>query len=374
MAAPTISAVTPNDGFNVFPIGEKIEILFNQEISYFLAENSISLTGPDNHISTGIEFEERLYRFANESKYNKVLEALHLKGQVPIDIEIFRCDSSGDIIVDIDGNYLPYSYSFDSDIKSKLVIRPKSFLQEKTDYRLIISGSSAPDNEWSYLGSRSIYDAEPDISNTGEGLVKTSGNYVEATSDVIVLTVTRTGSSSTTKLQWYFDSAPGTIYELLPLSGRNKLLEDKEIYLEFLGAASDSFKAGDQWTVNLRPVEYLADAYKLDFSTAAEQVKDLPVSVSQSPIGLDAPTQAEILAAQEEFQIVKIEPEYGASNISLNTRQIIFTFNKNIDPTSITADTVRLFRNKMDEHEDAVDVGYSWIVNGKKLIINITRE
>ena len=75
-----------------------------------------------------------------------------------------------------------------------------------------------------------------------------------------------------------------------------------------------------------------------------------------------------------EFQLVKIEPEYGSSNISLKTKQIILTFNKDVDPTSVTADTIKLFRNVMDGNQDAVDVGYSWIVNGKKIIINIIRE
>lgn len=374
MAAPVIIAITPNDGFTTFPVGEKIEILFDQEVSEFLAENSISLTGPDNHIATGVGFQENLYRFANESKYDKVLEALHLKGEVPVDIEVYRSDINGNILLDIDNKYVPYSYSPDGNVKSKVVIRPKSFLQEKTEYKLIISGSSAPDDEWSYLGSRSVYDAQAELANTGEGLIKSSGNYTGLSTDLIVVTITRTGSSTTTKAEWAFDSSPDTTFELLPLSGRNKLVEDKEIYLEFLGGAPDAFKAGDQWTISLKPVEYLEDSYKLEFSTAADQVKDLPTSVSQSPIGLDAPSQAEILAAQTEFQLVKIEPEYGASNISLNTKQIIFTFNKNLDPTSITPETVRLFRNRMDENADAVDVSYSWIVSGKKLIINITRE
>jgi len=374
MAAPVITAVTPNDGFNAFPIGEKIEILFDQEISEFLAENSISLVGPDNYIATGVGFQENLYRFANESQYDKVLETLHLKGQVPVNIEVYRCDLNGNLLLDINGNYVSHSYASDGNVKSKLVIRPKSFLQEKTEYKLIISGSATPDNEWSYLGSRSIYDPQGEISNTGDGIIKASGNYTGTIEDIIVLTVVRTGSSTTTKIEWSYESAPQTTFELFPLSGRNKLAEDKEIYLEFLGGASNAFRAGDQWTINLKPVEYLADAYRLDFSTAADQVKELPASVSQSPIGLDAPSQEEILAAQQEFQLIKIEPEYGASNISLNTKQIILTFNKNLDPTSITPETVRLFRNRMDENEDAVDVSYSWIVSGKKLIINITRE
>lgn len=381
MAGPFIDAITPSDGFNAFPIGGKIEILFSGEISEFLAENSISLIGPDQHVVTGIEFEENLFRFSSETSYSKVLESLSLKGQVPVDIDVFRCNSSGNILVDGNGDYLPYSYAYNATVRSKLVIKPKSFLQEKTDYRLLISGAQSPDNEWSYLGSRSIFDPQADVLNTGEGKLRSYGNYTGTISDTIVVTVTRTGSSTTAKLEWYFDSADTVTYEFLPLAGRNKLLDNKEIYLELLGGAADAFKQGDQWTINLRPVEYLVDkvtnigsAYKLDFATAANQVKELPTTVSQSPIGLDAPSQEEVLAAQTEFQLIKIEPEYGASNISLNTKQIIFTFNKNLDPTSITADTVRLFRNKIDQNEDPVDVGYSWIVSGKKLIINITRE
>ena len=86
----TIHSVWPDDGFNAFPTGEKIEILFNQEVSEFLAENSISLIGPDNHLVTGIEFEEKLYRFSSDTSYTKVLETLHLKGEVPVELEIVR--------------------------------------------------------------------------------------------------------------------------------------------------------------------------------------------------------------------------------------------------------------------------------------------
>lgn len=366
MAAPTITAVTPDDGFNAFPIGEKIEILFDQEISQFLAENSISLVGPDGLVVTGTEFEEKIFRFTNGANFGSTLNALHLQGEIPIDVEVIKCDSSG---VPVDPQS---SYEYDAGAQSKLVIRPKLFLQEKTDYKLIISGSSAPADQWSYLGSRSVYDPEKDPMSSGEGVLKASG--YTSLEDVIVVTVVKAGSSTTCKLQWYFESASGTVYDLLPLSGRNKIAKDKDIYFELIGGAADSFKAGDLWTINLRPTEYLVDAYKLEFSTAADQVKSLPATVSQSPIGLDAPTQAEILANNEEFQLVKIEPEYGSSNISLHTRQIILTFNKDIDPTSITAETVKLFRNALDMNEDAVDVGYSWIVSGKKLILNIIRE
>ena len=365
----TIHSVWPDDGFNAFPTGEKIEILFNQEVSEFLAENSISLVGPDNHIVTGIEFEEKLYKFSNDTNYTKVLETLHLKGEVPIELEVLRCDASGDVLEE------QMSYAYDASVKSKLIIRPKSFLQEKTDYRLLISGSSTPDNEWSYIGSRTVFDAEKDlVTSTGEGKLKVSGYYTGLADDVIVVEVIKAGSCSSCKLRWYYESNSLTTYDLLPLTGRNKISKDKDIYFELIGGATDAFKIGDAWTINLRPIEYLADTYKLDFSTAANQVKELPSSVSQSPIGLDAPTQAEIEAAATEFQLVKIEPEYGSSNISLKTKQIILTFNKDVDPATVTADTVRLFRNIMDGNQDPVDVGYSWIVNGKKIIINIIRE
>lgn len=354
---------------NTFPTGEKIEILFNQEVSEFLAENSISLVGPDNHIVTGIEFEEKLYRFSNETSYSKVLETLHLKGEVPIELEVIRCDAAGEALEE------QMSYAYDVDVKSKIIIRPKSFLQEKTEYRLLISGSSTPDNEWSYIGSRTVFDAEKDlITSTGDGILKASGYYVGEIDDVLVVEVIKAGNSSSCKVRWSLESEPDIYLDLFPLTGRNKIAKDKDIYLEFLGGANDSFKIGDVWTVNLRPIEYLADTYKIDFSTAVNQVKELPTTVSQSPIGLDTPTQAEINEAATEFQLVKIEPEYGSSNISLKTKQIILTFNKNIDPSSVTADTIKLFRNVMDGNQDAVDVGYSWIVNGKKIIINIIRE
>jgi len=370
MAAPNITAITPPDGFTSFPTGEKISILFDREISEFLVENSVSLVGPDTQVVTGVDFEEKLYRLSTEANFAKALESLHLKGEIPIEIEILKCDEEGEVLADQN------SFSYDIDIRSRLLIRPKSFLQEKTQYRLLISGSSLPGDSWSYLGSRSVYDAEPDVTNSvnSSGIIRALGNYTGTTNNTIVLIITKTGTSTTCKAEWHYDSSPSITHTLLPLSGRNKIATNAEIYLEFLGGDNAAFTAGDIWTINLKPVEYLGNTYKVDFETAADQVKELPTTVSQSPIGLTAPSAEEVLSAQTEFQLIKIEPEYGASNISLNTKQIIFTFNKNLDPTSITADTVRLFRNEIDQNQDPIDVGYSWIVSGKKLIINITRE
>jgi hypothetical protein len=369
MAAPTITAVTPPDGFTSFPTGEKIEILFDQEISEFLLENSLSLVGPDNHIVTGIDLQESRYRFSNESSFSRALDVYHLAGEVLCEISLYKTNADGVILEDQN------SYLYDPLGKTKVVIRPRSFLQEKTKYRLIISGSAEGSQygEWAYVGSRSVYDPEADASNSGNGLLKSAGNYSSLLADKIIVTVIRTGSSTTCRLQWYYESNPSITFDLFPLAGRNKLGKNIDIYLELIGGASDAFTAGDQWEIALRPVEYLSESYKLDFETAADQVKELPTTVSQSPIKLD-PNPSQSIGTTEEFQIVKFEPEYGSSNISLNTSQIIVTFNKNIDPTSITADSVRLFRNVIDANMDQIEVGYSWIVSGKKLIINITRE
>jgi hypothetical protein len=365
MAGPVIIGVNPPDQFNTFPIGGKIEIRFDQEISEFLAENSITLIGAPNHTVTGPELQEKKFRFGNEAGYESVLDSLFLNGEIPIDIEFLKCDS----------DYLPLedqkSYDIDLDFKTKLIIRPKGFLEEKTKYTVILSGGASAADDWGYIGSKSVYDAE-EVFVSGEGLIKTSGYSV--TEDVIHIEVKKTGSSITAKFEWWLESSPTVKYDLFPFSGRNKIAKEKDIYFEFVGGTSDAFIEGDTWTVKIYPVEYMEDAYKFSFETAAEQVKELPVAVSQSPIGLDAPSQEEILAGQTEFQLVKIEPEYAASNISRNTSQIILTFNKNLDPTSINADSVRLFRNIIDANADAIEVGYSWIVSGKKLIINITRE
>ena len=47
-------------------------------------------------------------------------------------------------------------------------------------------------------------------------------------------------------------------------------------------------------------------------------------------------------AALDAFRVVSIEPYDGAINLSLNTERIVVTFNKNINPATVTQDTVKL--------------------------------
>jgi hypothetical protein len=364
MSRPAIFSITPSDNFNAFPISKNIEILFDKEINEFLAENSIVLIGPNQLSFVGTEFEEKIFNYTQEAKFPNALETFDREGQVPINFYLYKVNSDGDILEDQD------SYEEDSQAYSKLVIEPRIALQEKTAYRLLVGGQG--EEPQIGVGTKSVYTPLKDPLSLGEGILRAHGIWDE--DDEIVVTVTKAGSSSTCQMSWFLSSDDEKVYTLLPQHGRNLLFPDKHIYLELLGGNADSFKAGDQWTIKLLPVEYMEETYKLDFKTAAEEIKELPKTVSQSPVAIVPPSQAEILAGENQFLLTKIVPEYSASNISLNTRQVILTFSKNIDPNSVNANTIRIYRESMEFQDDNIEVPFSWIVAGNKIYINLTRE
>lgn len=364
MAIPTITSIHPPNNYNVFPITGSIEILFDQEISEEHVLNGLVLIGPEKMGFTGPLFNQDVTNGLPFSIGNR-LNSISLKGEVPLDIEVYRCDLDGELLES------QLSFAPDNEVCSKLVLTPKNLLQESTNYKLLLGGSAT--TSLNSITTRSVYDPEPDDENTGEGIILSSGYYTGETEDVLNVSVTRTGSSTTAKFRYSLESNPGDLEILLPVSGINKILNT--IGLEFIGGDADAFQLGDTFSIVLIPGEQLEETYQLEFATGHEQIRSLPETVSQSPIGLNEPTDAQITEANEPFELLSVTPESGASNVTLTQSQIILTFSKPIDPTTVSHRTLKVLRNAVDKSQSPKTlVAFSWIVDNNRIILNIERE
>ena len=60
MAAPSITQISPVDGYNQFPVGGSVTILFDSEVDAYTAKRAIFLYGPDFDVFVGPGMDSRV--------------------------------------------------------------------------------------------------------------------------------------------------------------------------------------------------------------------------------------------------------------------------------------------------------------------------
>lgn len=113
----------------------------------------------------------------------------------------------------------------------------------------------------------------------------------------------------------------------------------------------------------------------LSFETGSGSIETVPSTVSTSILNATLSTSV-LDSTGTPLSIVKITPEDRSVENSIDLQQIIIEFNKNIDPTSISNDTVSLIAAAVTNHpalsiQAQGELVKSMQVSGKLLIINI---
>ena len=350
MAAPTITSISPTDGYNQWPVTQTIEIFFDQEIDAYSGAKALFLHGPDTDVFVGPGMENLLSNGWNSTE--AALKSPGYQGDVDVNIKFIKVDSDGDVIDD------QFTYTEAGLEFTKVEISPVNALYPLTDYKLFIAGDTV-ENTLS-INSRSVFDAQADIDNTGTGEIVSSGVYNGAAADTLVVEFTRSGDQNTAGFDYYFASDPSGATNVHSYAGIQELADG--LFIEAFG----EFKSGDIFTIALKPAEQITATIVVNFTTAANHVEVLPTEVSDSPIGITGPGEV----ATTEFALVSCTPGDGSSNVSLNTNRLVFTFNNDIDPTSVTHETVQVLFESVDGG-DQNPVPYSFIVNGNKLYVNL---
>ena len=335
------------------PVGEEIKLLFNREVDKKSIKDNVVIYGPDFDRTSGPDNALWVNEKSGENPF--YLKSPSFNGFIDFDVEILKTadavpyaiqDPQVERIEKTAGDQFCYA-----------ILKPKKALAENSEYKVFIIGENSnliaevPAGLQDYLqerglSERTVYSPYSSVNNvnTYDQRVSVGGIFNEDIDRTLNIKITTAGNGSEAKyVWWYSDEAepvPG-----LPASRyrHNRCVSrwrstDRGVYIKFNGG---EFQLNDLIQVKVYAKSNLENSYYWKFTTSDSSIFEEPSTKSTSPIDIPEANQAAGSIAQK-LEIISVEPYDGAVNLSLNTKKIIVTFNKNIDPATVTQDTVKL--------------------------------
>lgn len=335
------------------PVGEEIKLLFNREVDKKSIKDNVVIYGPDFDRTSGPDNALWVNEKSGENPF--YLKSPSFNGFIDFDVEILKtADAEPYAIQDPQVERIEKTAG---DQFCYAILKPKKALAENSEYKVFVIGENSnlipevPAGLQDYLqerglSERTVYSPYSLVNavETYDQRVSVGGIFNEDIDRTLNIKITTAGNGSEAKyVWWYSDEAepvPG-----LPASKyrHNRCVSrwrstDRGVYIKFNGG---EFQLNDLIQIRVYAKSNLENSYHWSFTTSDNSIYEEPSLKSTSPIDIPAANQVAGNVMQQ-LEVVSVEPYDGAVNLSLNTKKIIVTFNKNIDPATVTQETVKL--------------------------------
>lgn len=349
MAAPTILKVYPEDGDTNIPVGEQLLIYFDRGVDKETVESSVVLFGRDYDTTSGPDSAIWIDERTKEQRY--FLKSPGFNGYVPLKFEFSYWDTTS---VTYDKVESPVEITSEADEivnnygQLVTVIVDPNFsatLAPDSTYTFYINGD--PDNTNSGISSKTIFDVIADPGNTGAGITYVDGSFNTTTADILNIKIIFAGNIGTAKYKYWWDSEGFSTAKTMITSRKWRTLS-KGLQVRFAG---NSFVVNDLWTINCKPIERMATSTKIIFTTNDGSYSEAPAT-SSTPASSSPP--ASVLPSNiEPFEVSFMVPENASYNIDRHNRTITITFSEDIDPTTITDESIVLWKYPVEGYYDS---------------------
>jgi hypothetical protein len=359
MSAPTIIDIYPANNAQGIPVGDKIVIVFDQEMDTdSINEGTFVVAAPDDDVL----FTADLNPFEPPAfTQQDFLSSPYYGGRVKGEITFERRNLSGGIVDDSlldetgDGT-LWYTAA---------IFTPERPFSPNVQYTVLVAGDDDPDGEFdSGVLSRNVFDTSIE-AGTNDGCTF-CGSYTSDGQDEYFIRITSAGDTGEAEYQWWKGSDELVVYEGRTSTGRREL--ENGVCVVF---GSDSVHTiNDKWKVVVKPYELMENNYQFSFYTGNGSII-IPPSTSSV-------TGIETLATSTEspLQIVSITPKNYDTNLDIDTvNEIVVVFNKDLDPATITDETVKVIAESVNGDPDipaAGEIATVLTVNGNTLTIQLS--
>lgn len=361
--ADILVTVNPSDGATGVPLNNNITILFNTELDEWSIEHGgLILEGPDTDqvIYPGYEPTHLV-----DGTEKNILESPGYRGIVPGKFEFFRVDTSSTNQVstlDTVGDGTLY--------RTKVIFKPSQPLAPNTQYKLYIVGDDdTTDTEFFGLRTRTVFDGLDDNSNTGNGVITFSGTYLGSLSqDTLNIRIVTAGVPGVATFEAWRTSVPlDLVGPFLTSSTESQILDG--ISAQFV---SGEFQEGDVFTVKVKAPTVFTSTNTVSFTSGNGSLFAVPSSTATSVTGDPQ------LFSTTGLAITKTTPADTASNVSATkTNQIVLEFNEDIDPSTVTQDSVMVTVEPVIDHPLLLTqvptgpISNTITVSGNKIIIDL---
>ena len=363
MTTPKITAVYPNPNQISVPVGAEIEVIFDQAIDLSTAIKSVVLYGKDMDFVSGPDGAKWISEGQSTDPF--YLRSPGFSGVVECEYTLVYVDSSG-VEYEFNTDVVEPAQETTAGVTHKLIVRPKGLLREEMSYYLKLIGDSEGGASKG-IAKRTVYDVDHSSAVSTSGKITVYGGYTDSADDNIRIEIKTSGNIGEVDYDFWFDSDPSTVYSNKLASRRYRRL-DKGVQIRFDGS---DFLAGDAYRELVQAPEYLENSYDMNFETSTDTIVEVPTTMSTSPIGPQLPVNS----TTGYLEHLEMDPEDGSSNQLFKDRQIVLTFGNDLDPATVTQESVKVFAYPVSgvysDTEEIKELFKKITVSNNKIIIGV---
>lgn len=342
----------PINNENQFPVGQEIILIFDNPVDIKTFKESCVLFGSDFDRTSGPD--NSLWLNQSSGKNDFFLRSPNFKGFVDYDVKQYYVDNNLDQLASQKLTDKPVAQ------KTAVVLTPKNVLAEDSQYQLFIVGSSVDNlsnisnalqnySKDKSISFQTIYDVYELVNNVeteqnnirSYGTFKAKNNEASATLNIKII---EAGEGSAAKYKWWFSDenepqpANNNYNDRVSRCVQRWRTLDRGVYLRFAGV---QYNLNQTYQLKAYEKEHLANSYLITFNTSNDEIYTIPNDVSTSPL-LEDNQLGNISSSDDILKVVSMKPIDGSVNEPLDLKQIEITFNKNLDASTVTQETVML--------------------------------
>lgn len=310
----SILSVDPTNGEVNVPVQTDIEVLFDSPLDpSSIGQGSLFVESSDKEVISGpmglgLGGPRNNIPFSNPSYHGFVLGAHK--------VEYYSTDGItflGSSFQDTSGTESYYT---------KVTFTPYKPLTTYHPYQVYAVGTSSTDLQVG-IASRSVFDAIPDVGNTGASGVLPSGSFSATSSAIFEVEILESGVVGKAKWRWRANASAWSSSKLT--QSYSVLLQD-DVYLRF--SPEGTFAVNDSFSFLTKPREFYSGITIYNFTTGDAGSSVYPASSSTLVSTLVPPNLGP--TAQAGLALDHTVPVNLECNLDENTQYVDFFFNKEI--------------------------------------------
>lgn len=344
MSHPILLSTYPANGDTGIPVGESIVLSFDQGVDLSTIKDFIVLYGRDFDQTSGAE--SQLWIDADTGDNPFLLRSPGLKGLVDVRVRAVYYDIDSDDEIDISPEAPGEESSYGvAGAGHRVYITPDTGqFAPDTQYTLQILGDTSTTGTTGVC-ARTVFEVAPDVANVSStGIVYVTGGYTGSVDDTLFIQVLTSGDIGTAKYKFWLGSAGAAEAITDKLTNRKYRNLMSGLQVRFSGTG---FVADDVYAVVLSGRERMSTSTKIVFTTNDGSYSVAPDSPStpaiSGPPASTVPPVPGASTAAVSLQVEEMSPPDGAFNIPVKTRLFTIVFSDQLDATTITPESVRVF-------------------------------
>ena len=326
-----IISSSPSNGELSLPLGTQITVTFDEEVD------------PDSLIDSGA--------FVVKTTTSKLV----IEGP---GMETFSAPPYNYLTSDLYSGIVPGTISTSDNLT--FTFSPASLLDPNATIEILLG---------TRIRTKTLGEIVPGGGNAGTGQFLLKGPYI-GDDDQFTITVRGSGALGAATFSYRRDSS-GVESETIVT---DRLIElDDGVFVLFRPGA---YVLGDTYTFEVYSSTTLDNIYSFSFSTGSptytEVSEDRPsVQLINRTVEGDRHVNEVLSGEEEPLTLLRCTPSLEASNVPIGFNTIVLTFNKPIDPDSISNATIKVIQESlpMDEDESSYPLLVSVTANDNKLIL-----